>query len=190
VVDDLWWEIFGSAACCLSAIAGVDGPTEVSEFDVVVVIEKDVFGLDVAVEDVVLMEVQERLSELGDVASRHAGREFLDAVEFGEEHSVGASLKNEVEAVVVEEVAVSAEDVLVTAVEGDLDLAAELNSDVEVGHILNIEALECDDEVCSLDCGERNTTVLTAAEIVEFFKIIKAPLRFGSRRNNNQSFVN
>ncbi len=48
----------------------VDGPTEIGDFDIVVVAEQQVLGLDVAVDDLVLVAVEQRVRQLSHVIRR------------------------------------------------------------------------------------------------------------------------
>jgi hypothetical protein len=104
----------------------VHSPTEVAHLQRVPHTDQNVLGLDVAVDDVLRMAVLDRLDHLLKIPRRPSLRERTAALQQRIKLAAWSHLKHEVDAPLVVEEAVHAQDVHMSAVRLDFDLAAQL----------------------------------------------------------------
>ena len=125
--DHFGWKVVeGSAECCATRCRGVDGPTEVCELEIAVQADEDVLWLDVAVDDVLCVAVVDGVAHLDDVVCRRLLVESFSVAEHFEELTARCVLDDEVDASLVPEEPVEADDVRVAQLRLNFDLAAEL----------------------------------------------------------------
>ena len=105
-------QVVESSAHGVSAVVGcVNRPTKVRNLDLAVNAYEDVLGLDVAVHDVLLVEVLERCGHLGNILCCFPFWEALFLAEVLVEFSLAGELENEENALCVVEVTEQLEDV-------------------------------------------------------------------------------
>ena len=101
-------------------------PSKVGNLQVATMIQEQVFGLDVAMNDVLAMTINQRVGQLLDVKGRPILRETHRLFQVAVQFSLGGEFENEVDARGVVKVSVQAEDIGVPQVALDLNLAAQL----------------------------------------------------------------
>jgi hypothetical protein len=70
ILHHLWRKVIERSTECRAAVSRrMNGPPEVADFQFAVDADEDVFGFDVAVDDVFSVEVDEGVGHLGDVLS-------------------------------------------------------------------------------------------------------------------------
>mmetsp|Transcript_26252 Transcript_26252/g.59573 ORF Transcript_26252/g.59573 Transcript_26252/m.59573 type:complete len:212 (-) Transcript_26252:129-764(-) len=111
----------------------MDGPTKVSDLDLALAVYQEVLRLDVSVDHVLLVAVGERTSKRADVVCRSLLGEPFHLLQLLVELSASCELEDEVDAALVVEVAVQAEDVGVSQVGLDLDLSSQLMLHTSLG---------------------------------------------------------
>ena len=114
------------------------------ELDSVVLVEEDVFGFDVAVDDggIPGVQVGDCLDDLPDHLLGGAFIELALPVQLGEELAVGRELEDEVDVLSVVEGVVELNDVVVVELPTDLYLVVQLRYHVLHLHLLLRNALE------------------------------------------------
>lgn len=160
-----------------------DGPTKVREFDVTVLGEEDVFGLEVPVDDVLLVAVDESLCDLSDVAGSLGLREATLLLETTKELSFGGVLHEDVDVGVVIKVAKHPEDVLMAQVGLDLDLSSELLSHLIIFDGIDGQDLESDDLLGSLFTDFVHPSKVTSSDLLAEFKVLQCPSSLAARSN-------
>ena len=127
VVGDFGREVlWRSAARLAHHLRCVHRPPEVRKLDVVLVVKENVLGFDVAMHDLVIVQILEGLGELSDVLGGLSRGEGPRLLELRVQHPADAGLQDELDVGVRPEVAVRAQEVDVARVVRNFDLAAEL----------------------------------------------------------------
>jgi len=101
-------------------------PAEIADFDLAVDADEDVLGLDVAVHDVLLMQVLQRAGHLRDVLRGLPLGEFAGFAQVLVQLAFAGELEDQEDALAVVEVSVQAQAVRVREVGLDFDFAADL----------------------------------------------------------------
>ena len=106
-LDHLRRQVVQSAAHGLTTQGrGVDRPSKVSELHFALQTEKKIFRLDIAVNDVLAVEILESVGNAADVVSAELLREASGAVEFVVEFSLSGVLQDQIDLLAVVEVAI------------------------------------------------------------------------------------
>ena len=146
-------------------------PTEVGQLDRAEAIEK-VLWLDVPMDDVLLVDVLERLDHLPDVVRSFLLRVLLLCFQVFVEFTLGAVLENQVDLIFVEEEAVELNNVRVSQMTLDLDLSPQLVLNAAFEKLLLEEHFEGDDVLAALLTGEVHVAKLATAEGLADFEIV------------------
>ena len=179
-LDHLGGEVVEGAAQGVAAGGrGVDRPAEVGDLDLALRPDEEVLRLDVAVDDVLRVAVGQGLAEVGDVPGRGALGEPAAVGQFLVQLASGTVLEDEVDALLVEEVAEHPEDVAVAQVGLDLDLAAELMLDAGLEELGLLQHLEGDDVLGPLLPGQVDGAELAPAEGLADLEVVEGPLPAG-----------
>ncbi|KAH9831296.1 cercosporin toxin biosynthesis protein, partial [Teratosphaeria destructans] len=126
-LDHLRREVIQRAAHGVAPVVGrVHRPAEIGDLDLAVQADEDVLGLDVAVHDVLAVQVAQRARHLRDVLRGLPLREALGLAQVLVQLALARELEDQEDALGVVEVAVQAQDVGVREVGLDLDLASDL----------------------------------------------------------------
>lgn len=160
---------------------GNDGPAKVRKFDVTVLGEEDVLGLEVPVDDVLLVTVDEGLCDLSDVAGSLGLREAALLLETAKEFSFGGVLHEDVDVGVVVKVTEHPEDVLVAQVGLDLDLTSELLSHLIILDGIDGQDLEGDDLLGSLFTDLVHSSKVASSNLLAEFKVVQCPSSLAAR---------
>ena len=115
---------------------------KVAEFDLAPLSEEDVSSLDIAVDDVVCVEVLEGPEDLCDVRHYSRLREALFVADFVEERALISVLEHEVEGVCAAVVAQDADDVGVVQVAQEIDLDQDGLHGV-LRYLCHLEEFDC-----------------------------------------------
>jgi len=112
-----WWQIVQSPAHCPSPTVGsVDGPAKISNLDVALGVQQQVFRLDISMNHLLTVTVGESIRHLADVTSGQwllkppLGLLLQALVEF----SLGSELQDEVDPTLVVEISKETEDIWVS----------------------------------------------------------------------------
>ena len=159
---------------------GVDGPAKVGDLDLALGADEQILGLDVAVDDVLLVAVGQGLAEVGDVPGRSALGEPTAVGQLLVQLTAGTVLEDEVDALGIVEVTEHAEDVAVAEVGLDLDLAAELVLDAGLEKLGLLQDLERNDVLGTFLASQVDGTELAAAEGLADLKVVEGPLTSGA----------
>lgn len=116
----------GSAHSVAAVVGRVDGPAEIRDFDLAMYTDQDVLWLDVAVHDVLLVEVLERRGHLRNVLGSLPFWKALLAAEMLVEFAFACKFENQEDALRVVKVAEEAQNVGVGEMRLDFDFAADL----------------------------------------------------------------
>ena len=155
---------------------GVDGPAKVGNLDLALGTDEEILGLDVAVDDVLLVAVGQGLAEVGDVPGRSALGEAAAVGQLLVQLPAGTVLEDEVDALGIVKVAEHAEDVTVAQVGLDLDLTAELVLDAGLEQLGLLQDLERNDVFGTFLASQVDGTELAAAEGLADLKVVEGPL--------------
>lgn len=155
---------------------GVDGPAKVGNLDLALGADEEILGLDVAVDDVLLVAVGQGLAEVGDVPGRSALGEAAAVGQLLVQLPAGTVLEDEVDALGIVEVAKHAEDIAVAQVRLDLDLTTELVLDAGLEQLGLLQDLERNDVFGTFFASQVDGTELAAAEGLADLKVVEGPL--------------
>lgn len=154
-LDHLWRQVVQGSAHGVAAIVGrVHAPAKIADFDLAVDADQNVLGLDVAVHDVLLMQVLERAGHLRDVLRGLPFRELAGFAQVLVQLSFAGELEDEEDALAVVEVAVQAQAVRVRQVRLDFDFAAHLLLDFSLLQFGFVQDFQCADEAGGALAGE------------------------------------
>ena len=147
-LDHLWREVVEGAAERVAAVVGrVHAPAEIRDLDLAVDAHQDVLGLDVAVDDVLAVQVAQRRRHLRDVLRGLPLGEPALAPQVLVQLALAGELEDQKDALAVVKVPVQLEDVGVPQVALDLDLAPHLLLDARpLLQLRLVEHLERADE--------------------------------------------
>ncbi len=146
--DDLRTDVVDSAAEGFAGSGSVDCPAEIGQLDSLFVENEDVFGFEIAVDDVELMQVLHCWDYLACVGWTSAFLEFSVALQDGVKLTSGGVLHDDVNPFFVEEEPVHLEDVFVLEVAVDLDFSSELVDDIRVDELLFWENFQGHNVLC------------------------------------------
>lgn len=148
-LDHLWRQVVESTAKRSAAVVGgVDAPPEIRNLDLAVDAHQNVLGLDVAVDDVLAVQVAQRRRHLGNVLGRLPLGEAVLLAQVLVQLALAGELEDQEDALAVVEVPVQLEDVGVPQVALDLNLAPHLLLHARaVLQLRLVEDLERADEV-------------------------------------------
>ena len=104
----------------------MDGPSEIGDFHLLAEAEKEILGLDVAMNDFLGMTIDHGVEEFGHVRRCPRLVEFALGLQHLVEFALGGEFQDEIHARLVVEIAVESEDVGVTEVRLNLDFATQL----------------------------------------------------------------
>ena len=164
--DHLRRKIVQSPAKRLASVSRrVHAPPKVSNLELAVDPKQQVLGLDVAVDDVLPVQVNQRVRHLVDVPRAALLGEASVLGELSVELSPARKLEHEEDALLVMEVAIEAEDVRVSQVLLDLNLAPDLLLDARLDDLGLVQALEGKDVIWfGLGTDHVHATELALAE--------------------------
>ena len=164
--DHLWWQVVQGAAHGLASVVGsVDRPAEIANLDFTVDADEDVLGLDVPVNDVLPVKIPQRAGHLRNVDSRLPLWEAALPPKVLVQLALSGELENEEYPLAVVEVSVQLEDVWMSEVALDLNLATHLLLDaVACLKLVLVQHLEGADEARVAFSGEVHAAELALAE--------------------------
>lgn len=152
-LDHLGGQVVERAAEGGAPIAGrVHAPAEIANLELAVDTQEEILWLDVPMNDVLGVEVGERIGHLIDVDGAAPLREGAVLCELLVELALSGKLEHEEDALLIVEITVKTEDVWVSEVLLDLDLATDLLLHSGLDDLGLVEALEGED-VIWLDLG-------------------------------------
>mmetsp|Transcript_21606 Transcript_21606/g.44583 ORF Transcript_21606/g.44583 Transcript_21606/m.44583 type:complete len:271 (-) Transcript_21606:618-1430(-) len=153
----------------------VHTPPEIRNLDIVVRPEKQILRLDIPVNDVLRMAVTKRLTEI----ANELGRRPLRKPPLGSEPLVQLSartvLQNQIDVLIVVEIAVHPQDVLVPQMRLDFDLAAQLVFAPVAEELRFREAFEGHDVFGASLAGQVDFAEFAAAEGLADFEVVDRP---------------
>ena len=132
----------------------MDTPPEIADFDLAVDAHQNILRLDVAVHDVLLMQVLERAGHLGDVLRGLPLGELAGFAQVLVQLAFAGKLEDEEDALAVVEVAVQAQAVGVRQVRLDFDFAAHLLLDFSLLKFGFVQDFQRADEAGGALAGE------------------------------------
>lgn len=164
-LDHLRWQIVQGTTHGLSpAVGSVHTPAEVRDLDLVVYTDENVLRLDVAMNDVLAVEVPKSRGHLCDVTGSFPFWESVLSAKVLIQLTLGSELKNQEDTLAIVEVTVHLKNVGVTKVALDLDLTTNLFLDVVVLQLVLVQDLQAADETARTFTSEVNTAKLSLAE--------------------------
>ena len=164
--DHLGWEVVERTTEGGAAVArSVHAPAKVADLELAVDTQEKILGLDISVDDVLRVEVGEGVGHLIDVDGAATLREGTVLRELLVELTLAGKLEHEEDALLVVEVTVKAENMWVSEVLLDLDLATDLLLYSRLDDLGLVETLEGED-VLWLDLGANHvdTTEFTFSQ--------------------------
>lgn len=175
--NHFWWKIIQSSAHCLPSVSrGVDTPAKVSNLEFPVYTEEQVLGLDIAMDNVLAMEVHQRVGHLVDVARAPLLTELAELAQLSVKLSLAGELEHEEDTLLIMEVAVEAEDVGVAQVLLNFDFTPSLFLDAVLDYFRLVEGFEGDDVVGFGLCPNHvDTTEFAFAQWSAHVKAVKVP---------------
>ena len=187
-LDHLGREVVESPAERRPPVArSVHTPPKVADFQFTIEPEEEVLGLDVAVNDMLRVEVTERVCHLVDVARRALLGEASVLRELLVELALARELQHKEDALLVVEVAVEAHDVRVPQVLLNLDLAPNLLLDARLHDLGLVERLHGEDVVgLALRADHVHATELSLAKWPTNVEVGQMPLASGARPVSRQ----
>ena len=154
-LDHLGREVVkGTTHRLATAIRRVNAPAKIGDFDFPVDADEDVFGLNVAVDNMFAVEITQRGGHLRNILrGLPLGKPVL-AAQVLIQLSLTSKLQNQKHALAIVEVSVKLKDVGVAQIALDLDFAAHLLLDAAVLELVLVQDLEGADEPTRAFLGE------------------------------------
>jgi len=136
----------GAAHGLTPGIRCVHAPAKVANFEFAVDTEQEVFGLDITMNDVLRVEVDQRIRHLVHISRTPSfGKACLSFTQLPVELSLSSELDHEEDAFLVVEVAIQPQDIRVAKVCLDFNFPADLLLDSGFDDFGLVEGLESDD---------------------------------------------
>ena len=139
-------------------------PPEIADFDLAVQAHEDILGFNIAVHDVLFVQVLERRGHLGNVLRGLPFGEFLGFAQVLVELAFAGEFEDKEDALAVVEVAVEAEDVGVGEVALDFDFAPDLLFHFALLEFGFVEDFQGADEARAAFSGQVDAAELAFAE--------------------------
>ena len=154
-------------------------PAKVGDLDLTVDADEDVLRLDVAVHDVLPVQVLEGCRHLSNILRSFRFREALFAAKMFVEFSLGGELENQEDAFCVVEVTEQLQNVGMGEVGLNFNLSSDLLFNFSLLDLRLVKHFESADETRGALFGKVNTTKLALSERLSNFKHAKMPLLRG-----------
>lgn len=146
-LDHLGRQIIQGATHGLSPVVGsMHAPPEIGNLELAVDADEDVFGLDVPVDNVLAVQITQGRRHLGNVLGSLPFREAVLPAQVLVQFPLAGELENQKHALIVVEVAKHLQDIGMTEVALNLNLAADLALDASALQLVLVQHLERADE--------------------------------------------
>lgn len=158
-VDHLWGQVVESSTHGLSAVVGgVNTPAKVTDLDLSVDSDEDILGLDVTVHDVLFVQIFQCSSHLRNVLRSLPFWEPVLLAKVFVQLTTASELEDQENSLAVMEVTVQSQDIRVSQVTLDLDLASDLLLNTALLQLRLVQHLERADEAGGPFFGQVHTT--------------------------------
>lgn len=181
--NHLWREVIeGTAHGLSSAVGGMHTPAKVGNLEFAMDTDQNILGLDVAVNDVLPVQITQGRRHLGNVLGRLPLGEAVFFAQVFIELSLAGKLEDQKDALAIVKVAKELENVGMAQVGLDLNLAAHLLLYAAVLNLALVQHLQGADEARRALAGKVYSTKLTLSQWSSDLKHAQMPLPGRRRR--------